>query len=227
MVAVPDDVGELCNPVTQDQHSRFFSKLEVDLNMAVAINEIVDVGVILDVFLREAHEMFAVLTHIGRLLVIVALQATVLGPVQTEPQAPTGMEGREGPLTGTVVEDALKELEAFVGIAQSVAMRQEEYLTIEFGGLGLLVEDDATLLFQITIGPDVVVACEKMHLDAHVSEFGEFAQKAGKALGHHIFVLVPEVEHIAQEIDGSSFFLDAVKETHEPTLLHALMRDSQ
>ena len=70
------------------------------------------------------------------------------------------------------MEDALDELETLVGIAQTIAMRQEEDLAIELGGLRLLVEDDATLLFQIAIGPDIVVAREIMHLDTHIGEFG-------------------------------------------------------
>ena len=117
VLTIPDDVGELGNPVAQDYHTGLFRQLEVDLDVAVAINEVVDIGVILDVFLGEEHEVFAVLAHIGRFLVVTALQPAVLGPVESEPHAPAGMEGREGPLTGAVVEDALDELEALGGIA--------------------------------------------------------------------------------------------------------------
>ena len=163
----------------------------------MAIDEIVDIRVILDVLLRKEHEVFAVLTHIGRLLVVRAFQAAVLGPVQAEPHAPARMKGREGPLTGAVVEDALDELKTLVGIAQSVAMCQEKDLAIEFSSLRLLVENDTTLLFQIAIGPDIVVACEIMHLNPHVGEFGEFTQEASKTFGHYIFIFVPEVEHVA------------------------------
>ena len=93
VVTIPDNVGELADPIAQDNHSGFLGELEVDLDVAMAIDEIVDVGMILDVLLREKHEVFAVLTHIGRLLVVRALQTAVLGPVQTEPHAPAGVEG--------------------------------------------------------------------------------------------------------------------------------------
>ena len=95
------------------------------------------------------------------------------------------------------MEDAPDEFETFGRIAQTVAMCQEEDLAIELGGLRLLVEDDTTLLFQIAISPDVVVACKVMHLDTHIGEFGDFSQKTGEALGHHIFIFVPEIEHVA------------------------------
>ena len=167
--AIPNDVGEMGNPVAEDNHARLFSELEVNLDVTMSVDEIVDVGVVLDVFLSEKHEMLAVFTHIGRFLVIRTLHAAVLGPVESKPHAPARMKGREGPLTGAVVEDTLDEFEALVRITQTVTMRQEENLTIKFSGLRLLVEDDTTLLFQITIGPYVVVACEVMHFDTHIS----------------------------------------------------------
>ena len=197
VLAIPDDVGEMGNPVAQNDHTSLLCQLKINLDVAVAIDEIVDVGMILNVLLGEEYKVFAVLTHIGRFLVVSPLQAAVLGPVKAEPHAPAGMEGREGPLTGAVVEDALDELETLVGIAQTVTMREEEDLTVEFGGFRLLVEDDTALLFKIAVSPNVVVACEVMHLDAHIGEFGDLAQKTGEALGHYIFIFVPEVEHVA------------------------------
>ena len=197
VVAIPDDVGELSNPIAKDKHSGLFGELEVDLDMTMAKDEIVDVGVILDVFLGEEHEVFAILAHIGRFLIVGTLQPAVLGPVLAEPHAPTGMERRESPLTGAIMKNTLDKFEALIGITQPVAMCQEEDLAIKLSGLRLLVEDNTALLFQITVSPNVVVACEVMHLDTHIGEFGEFSQEAGEALGHHIFVFVPEVEHVA------------------------------
>ena len=89
------------------------------------------------------------------------------------------------------------------------------------------MQDDATLLLQIVVGPDVVIACEVMHLNTHVGQFRQLAQKAGKALGDDVFVFVPEVEHVAQQIDSGSFLLDAVEKTHQSSFLLSLMRNSQ
>lgn len=85
------------------------------------------------------------------------------------------MKRRKGPLTGAIVEDALDEFETLVRIAQTIAMCQEENLAVDLCRFGLLVEDNTTLLFQIAIGPDVVIAREIMHLDTHVSQFRDFS----------------------------------------------------
>ena len=119
------------------------------------------------------------------------------------------------------MEDTAYHLERLVGVAQSVAVGQIEDLAIELDGLRLLVQDDATFLCQIVIGPDVVVACEVVHLDAHVCQLGYLSKETGEAFGHHIFIFVPEVKHIAQQIDSCCLLLDRVKEAHQSSLLHA------
>jgi hypothetical protein len=40
---------------------------------------------------------------------------------------------------------------------------------------------------------------------------------------HHVLVLVPEVEHIAQQVDGTRLLLDTVEESHQPPFLHPLV----
>ena len=125
------------------------------------------------------------------------------------------------------MEDGSYDLERGVGVAHAVAVGQEELMAVDFGGLWLLVQDDTALFFQIFVGPDVVVARKVVYLDSHVGEFGHFAQKACETFGHYVAVFVPEVEHVAQQIDGSCFVLDAVEKTYQPALLHPLMRNGQ
>ena len=127
----------------------------------------------------------------------------------------------EQPLTGAVVEDFPEQLEFCVVVAQSVTMRQEEYLSVDLCRDGLLVDDESTLVVQVAIGPQVVVACEEVDLHAHVGQFRELAEETGVAFGHHIPVFVPEVEHVAQEIYGGGLVLYRVEETHQPALLRA------
>jgi hypothetical protein len=43
MLAIPDNVREVGNPVAQDNHSCLLCELEIDLDVAMAIDEIVDV----------------------------------------------------------------------------------------------------------------------------------------------------------------------------------------
>jgi len=191
------------------------------------IDEIVDVRVRLYILLCVEHQMLPVLAHIGRLFPTWPFQARVLGPVQSEPHAPSGMQGGEQHLTDLVVEDALDELEVLVRVAHAVAMRQIEDFPVYLGCLRLLVQHHATLFGQIGIGPDVVVAREVVHLDPHIGQFGDFAQEARKALRYHVAIFIPEVEHVAQQIDGSRLRLDGIEKTHQTAFLHAAMRNSQ
>ena len=98
VLAIPDDVGEMGNPVAQNDHTSLLCQLKIDLDVAVAIDEIVDVGMILDVLLGEEHKVFAVLSHISRFLIVSPLQTAVLSPVKPKPHAPAGMEPGEKPL---------------------------------------------------------------------------------------------------------------------------------
>ena len=75
VLAVPDDVGEMADPIAKDNHAGLVRQLKVDLDMTVAVDEVVDVGVILYVLLRVEHQMLAILTHVGRLLAVGTLQA--------------------------------------------------------------------------------------------------------------------------------------------------------
>ena len=137
------------------------------------------------------------------------------------------MQTREEPLAYLVMENGTDELKRLVGVAHAVTVSQEELMAIDLGGLGLLVQDDATLLLQIVVGPDVMVARKVVHLDTHIRQFRQLTQEAGKTLRYHIFIFVPEVEHIAQQVDSRSLLLDAVKETYQAALLRALVGHCQ
>ena len=99
------------------------------------------------------------------------LDIAMLGPCQSKADAPTGMQRREEPLAHLVVEDGTNNLKRLIGVAHAVAMSQEELMAIDLGSLWLFMQDDATLLFQVLVGPDVVVTCEIMHLDTHIRQF--------------------------------------------------------
>ena len=99
-------------------------------------------------------------------------------------------------------------------------------MAIYFGGLWLFVQDDTTLLLQVFVCPDVVVAREIMTLHSHICQLGNLAEEARKALRYHVAVFIPEVKHVAQQVDGGSLLLDAVEEAHQSAFLHALMWNS-
>src|SRR5574344_2640816 len=119
------------------------------------------------------------------------------------------------------MEETAEHLEVFVGVTQSVAVPQVEHFTVNFGCDRFLVKNNAALLLQISVAPDVVVAQKVMHLYAEICQFRELTQKSSIAFGHHIFIFVPEVEHVAQQVNGVSFVLDAVEKLDKPAFLRA------
>ena len=72
-----------------------------------------------------------------------------------------------------------------------------------------------------------MVAGEEMNLYTHVGYFGQFAQESGVSFGHHILVFVPEIKHVAQQIDSISLVLDAVQKSHQASFLRSFMLESQ
>ncbi len=202
-------------------------QVEVQLNVAVAVDEIVDVGVGLHVLLGPQDKVLAVLTHIRRLLTVGALQPTVLRPFEAELHAPPRMNEVEQTLACAVVEHPAQELEVGMGVAQAVAVGKIEDLAVQLGCQRLAVHDEAALFLEVAVGPYIMVAGEEMHLDAHVGKLRQLTEETRVALGHDVLVFVPEVKHIAEQIDCLSLLLDAVEEAHEPALLHAPVGDSQ
>ena len=226
MFAVEHGVGELRYPVAENHHARLFREEEVELYVSVSEHEVVYVVVRLHILLRKEHEMLAVLTHVRRFLAVGTLQTRVLSPGESEPHRPARVQRVEQHLACAVVEHALYELEAAVGVAQSVAVRYVEHLVVDLHRLGLGVYNQSTLLFKVSVCPDVVVAGEVVHLHAHIGQLRELAKKARVALRHHVAPLAPEVEHIAQQIDGARLCLYRVEKPHKSTLLRATVVDS-
>ena len=86
-------------------------------------------------------------------------------------------------------------------------MGKEKDLVANLRGKRLTMENDATLLLQIAVGPYIVVAREEMHLHTKIGQFRELAEEASATLWHDILVFVPKVEHIAQKIDCAALSL--------------------
>ena len=75
VLAVEHCVGELRNPIAQYHHARLAREDEVEFDVAVAIHEVVDVGMGLHVLLGVQYEVLALLAHIGRFHAIDTLEA--------------------------------------------------------------------------------------------------------------------------------------------------------
>ena len=226
MLAVEHRIRELRNPIAQNHHTRLAREDEVEFDVAVAIYEVVYVGMGLHVLLGVQHEVLALLAHVGRFHSVDALQARVLCPSESEPHAPSRMKRAEQYLAEAVVEHTLYELELAVGVAQSVTVRQIEHLVVYLDRLGTCMYYHSALVLQITVRPNVVVSGEVVHLNAHVGKLRQLAEEARVALGHRITPLIPEVEHVAKQIYGTCLGLYRVKKTHKPALLSAAVFNS-
>ena len=125
------------------------------------------------------------------------------------------------------MEQESQQLESRIRVAQSVAVCQVELLAVDFGSQRLTVQDDAAFLLEVIAAPDVVVADEEVHFHAEVRQLGQFAQEARVAFGHDGLEFVPEVEHVAQQVDGRSLVLDAVQEADQPAFLRPSVGDGE
>ena len=226
MLAIEHGIGEERDPVAQDDDAGGAGEHEVIVDVAMAKEEEVDVGMVFEVFLGKDDERLFVLAFEGFFASVLSLEAAALGPLQPEVDGPAWVDGGKELLGKAVVEERAEELEASVLHAHAVSVGQVEHFAVEFHGAGgLLVEHNAAFLHEIVGHPQVVVACEVVDFDAEVSEFGDFAQEAREASRHHGLVFVPKVEHVTQHVDCSGFVLDTVEEVHQAALLHAATFD--
>ena len=224
VLAIKHGIGKLRNPVAQDQHAAFLREHEVELDMAVAIDKEVDVGMTLHILFCEEHQVLLIFAHKRWFRAIYTLHAAVFSPRKAQPHAPARVKEVEQTLAETVMKHLAQELKLMVGVAQPIAVRQEENLVGYLGGFGFRVHRHATFLLQIAVGPDIVIARKEVHLYAHISKFRYLTQETRVTFRHHIAIFVPEVEHIAQQIYGRSLMLYAVEKTHQASFLCASVR---
>lgn len=227
-LAVEAGEGELGNPVAEDEYAGRAGEHEVKFNVAMAEDEVVDIGVGLEVLLGKEAKRLLVLALIGWLLAVFTLETRVLGPFEAEAHAPTGMDGGEERLAEPTVEERADETEAGVHLAETVTMGDEKGLAIELYCLCFFaMQFHATFALEVVLYPNIVVAREVVHLHAEVGKFGDFAEKASVASGYDGTVFIPEVEHVAKKVDGSSLVLNAVEEVDKAPFLGAAALDGQ
>ena len=219
MLTIEDGIGELADPVAEDEHATGVGEHEVELDVAMTEDEVVDVGMGGQILLGIEDEMFAVLTEIRRVASVAMADAAVACPGEAEAHTEVRMEPTEEPLAKGAVEDGAYDAELGVGVAESVAVTEVEGLVGQGERHGLAVENDTALLGEIVPCPDVVVAREVVDFDAEVGELGYLTQETGEAAGYDGSVFEPEVEHVSEEIDGFGLVFDFVEETHEAALL--------
>ena len=85
------------------------------------------------------------------------------------------MHGVEQTLAQMVVKHLAQQLELGVGVAEAVAVCEEEHLVAYLCGERTGVYRHAALLLKVAVCPDVVVAGEEVYLHSHVGELGYLA----------------------------------------------------
>ena len=117
-------------------------------------------------------------------------------------------------------------LELPILFTQAITMCQVEFLAIDFASHRFAMNHNPTFLFQIIATPNVMISDKEMHLYTHIGQFGNLPEETGISFGNHQLEFIPEVEHIAQQIDGTRLMFDTIKEIHQTTLLCTAMFNS-
>ena len=128
---------------------------------------------VFQVILGIKHQSLFILALIRRFFPIDPFQTAMLGPLQTEIDTPTRMQGREQALQGTTMENGLYQayLPMTVGIVQPVTMGKIEDFTSQFKSLRLTMQNHATLFLQVIATPHIVVSHKIVHLHTHIGQF--------------------------------------------------------
>ena len=223
LAAVILDISIFGNPITKDDTARGVGELYIGITMAMTEYKAIDRGMLGKIFTSIAHARLILDTTERNIAIQFVLAHAVCSPTMTEAQRPTGMnEPRKKPLQQRAVEDGTKNSEVrFIG--KFIAMGKEELHAVYLGQQRLAMYYHATLLLEVVLAPKVVVAGEEMNLGTIVCELGNLTQEAGKALGHYILVLVPEIEHIAKHINSRRIVLYFIKERHKASFVRATM----
>ena len=121
------------------------------------------------------------------------------------------MHPTECPLQQRGSEDFFDSLVAVVSRTESVAVPNHTGQAIEFADNGVAVEKNPQLFFKVTIRPQVVVSGVVMDRYSAVSNACYGAKQARAAFGNGVFVFVPKVEDVSDQVNfGRRSFLCVV-----------------
>src|SRR5690606_30455194 len=112
------------------------------------------------------------------------------------------MNSCEEPLAAFTGKYPLEHLISLVPRAQAVAVSDEQSLIAHFQKDRFSVDGNPEFVWKVIEHPHIVVAREERDRDTAVAEFGQFSKKPGKAAWYCVTVLEPEIEYVAQEVDG-------------------------
>ena len=111
------------------------------------------------------------------------------------------MHPTESPLQKGGSEDFFDALVAVITGPESIAVPNHACKAIEIANDGVAVQLHAKFFFEVSIGPEVVVAGVVMHGNSAICHAGDGAEQACAAFGNGVLVLVPKVEDVSDQMD--------------------------
>ena len=146
LLTIKHGIGAEVYPLAQDEQAGLTREHEVKFDVTMTVDEIIDVGVRLQIFLGIDDKRLILLAHIsGRSLTFV-LEATMLGPFQPKLYAPARVNASKQTLQHRIVEHGTKEQELAVLVAKSITVSEVEELTLNLGRERFIVHRHTTLL---------------------------------------------------------------------------------
>ena len=234
-------VGPLFEAIAEDDDAAAGRDLEVEFDMPMSEDIVVAVVAYFLLLFGEEDEFFFVLPFVGA-GVGYLVEPALFRPVISEFVTPCRREQAEEELRGGRVEEFLETdegLDLFLNLSgveclpvrrqHSVAVAEVEGLAIAADGTGLKMNLHARHFGQSAEGPEVVVPDEVMDVDAAADEAADLFHERMELAFFRIVDVVfkPEIEHVAEHVDGHGIFAHHLEHVDEFFLVRPAAFDRQ
>ena len=155
----------------------------------MTVNKEIDVRMRLQILLGVEYQWFLMFAHVFGLLTIFPLQATMLGPLHSKINAPTGVKHRKEALQGLAMEHRTKRLEFPITVSQAISMSQIKFLAVNLAGQRFTMDDDTTFLLQIIPTPDIMISDKEIIQAFNISD-NEGYKKLIDAYGNYVYTII-------------------------------------
>ena len=224
-VAENDDAGVACNH-------------EVEFDMPMSEDVIIVVVAELLLLLGEEDKFLGVLAFVGARVRHFFHTAAACPFVAKAVAEGRGNEAEER-LRDWVMEEGAQAYEVAYLLADgrgerlqvaggydAIAVCEVERFAMDNGGEGRAVDDDSRLACQPPESPYIVVADEIVHLYAAVCQALEGSEERTVCLFARVApeILVPEVEHVAQQVDARGVLSHSAQQCHQAGLVFVGVR---
>ena len=154
----------------------------------------------------------------GRLL-LQPLSPTPLTKPESQPYRPARMHGCVKPLCPLCTEKPVHRIinPTLLSILL-ITMRETESSSTQLHLHGVIHHMRSQLLFEVIAHPHIMISLEEINLYPFVCQLGHLSLETHIALGYHMTILKPIIEHISQKVDGLGIGCNCIQPSHQPTL---------